>query len=65
MQKWKENIYKNVQSILNIYIDDVLINPDYVLDFKVGQTLFEENLEYCICNIMYCCTEYYSELLLY
>lgn len=44
-QKWKENIYKNVQSILNIYIDDVLINPDYVLDFKVGQTLFEENLE--------------------
>ena len=25
-QKWKENIYKNVQSILNIYIDDVLIN---------------------------------------
>lgn len=44
-QKWKENIYKNVQSILNIYIDDVLVNPDYVLDFKVGQTLFEENLE--------------------
>ena len=44
-QKWKENIYKNVQSILNIYIDDKLINPDYILDFKVGQTLFEENLE--------------------
>lgn len=44
-QKWKENIYKNVQSAMNIYIDDVLINPDYILDFKVGQTLFEEELK--------------------
>lgn len=40
-QKWKDSIYKNVQSTLNIYIDDVLINPDYILDFKVGQTLFD------------------------
>lgn len=38
-QKWKENIYKNVQSILNIYIDDKLINPDYILDFKVGTNI--------------------------
>ena len=41
-QKWKENIYKNVQSALNIYINDTLINPDYILDFKVGQTLFDD-----------------------
>lgn len=41
-QKWKENIYRNVQSALNIYIDDELINPDYILEFKVGQTLFDD-----------------------
>lgn len=41
-QKWKDTIYKNVQSVLNIYIDDELINPDYILDFKVGQTLFDD-----------------------
>ena len=41
-QKWKENIYKNVQSALNIYINDTLVNPDYILDFKVGQTLFDD-----------------------
>lgn len=40
-QKWKNTIYKNVQSILNIYIDNELINPDYILEFKVGQTLFD------------------------
>lgn len=40
-QKWKDTIYKNVQSVLNIYIDNELINPDYILDFKVGQTLFD------------------------
>ena len=41
-QKWKDTIYKNVQSALNIYINNELINPDYILDFKVGQTLFED-----------------------
>lgn len=41
-KKWKDTIYKNVQSVLNIYIDDELINPDYILDFKVGQTLFDD-----------------------
>ena len=41
-QKWKDTIYNNVQSVLNIYIDDELINPDYILDFKVGQTLFDD-----------------------
>ena len=43
-EKWKKQIYKNIQSVLNIYIDGVLINPDYILDFKVGQTLFDEEL---------------------
>lgn len=42
-QKWKDNIYKNVQSTLNIYIDDILINPDYILEFKIGQTLFDDD----------------------
>lgn len=41
-KRWKESIYNNVQSVLNIYIDDELINPDYILDFKVGQTLFDD-----------------------
>lgn len=41
-QKWKDTIYKNIQSVLNIYIDNELINPDYILDFKVGQTLFDD-----------------------
>lgn len=44
-QKWKENIYKNAQNVLNVYIDGALLNPDYILDFKVGQTLFEEELK--------------------
>ena len=42
--EWKENIYKNIQSALNIYIDDELINPDYILEFKVGQTLFDDEV---------------------
>ena len=41
-QKWKERIYENVQSVFNIYIDDVLIDPNYILDFKVGKTLFDD-----------------------
>lgn len=32
--KWNDNIYKNVQKVLNIYFDDVLINPNYITDFK-------------------------------
>lgn len=43
-QEWKNAIYGNVQSILNIYIDNVLVNANYILDFKVGQTLFNEEL---------------------
>ena len=41
-QKWKENIYEDVQCAMNIYIDDVLINPDYILEFKKGGDLFDE-----------------------
>ena len=41
-QKWKEKIYGNVKSILNIYIDNVPINSNYILDFKVGKTLFDD-----------------------
>ena len=43
-QLWKQKIYENVQSVLNIYIDNVLIDANYILDFKVGQTLFNEEL---------------------
>ena len=35
-------MYGTSQKLLNIYIDDELINPDYILDFKVGQTLFDD-----------------------
>ena len=41
-QEWKEKIYTNVQSVLNIYVGEELINPDYILDFKVGHTLFDD-----------------------
>lgn len=41
---WKNAIYKNVISVLNVYIDDVLINPDYILDLKPEHTLFDGEL---------------------
>lgn len=40
-KKWKEKIYKNIQCIMNIYIDDVLINPDYITSFKKGGDIFD------------------------
>ncbi len=45
-EKWKQNIYDNPVCTMNIYIDDVLINPDYILDFKKGGNAFEE--EFCL-----------------
>lgn len=45
-RKWKEKIYDSPVCTMNIYIDDVLINPDYVLDFKKGGNAFEE--EFCL-----------------
>lgn len=44
-KRWNENIYKNVQSAMNIYFDDVLVNPSYITDFKLGNTLFDKDLE--------------------
>lgn len=41
-QKWKENIYEDAQCVMNIYFDEVLINPDYVLEFKKGGDIFDE-----------------------
>lgn len=43
--RWKENIYKNVQSFINIYIDDVLINPKYIYEFVKGADLFDDGIE--------------------
>ena len=45
-EKWKQNIYENTVCAMNIYIDDVLVNPDYILDFKKGGNAFEE--EFCL-----------------
>lgn len=45
-KKWKQNIYENPVCAMNIYIDDTLINPDYILDFKKGGNAFEE--EFCL-----------------
>ena len=34
-QKYKDTIYNpSVQSVVNIYIDDVLLNPKFITDFK-------------------------------
>ena len=43
-QKWKQKIYTNVPSIFNVYIDNVLINPNYILGFKKGGIIFNETL---------------------
>lgn len=43
-EKWKEKIYENPICTLNIYIDDTIINPDYILDFKKGGNIFEDEL---------------------
>ena len=41
-RKWKQKIYEDPVCTMNVYIDDVLINPDYILDFKKGGNVFEE-----------------------
>lgn len=43
--KWETNIYKNRQAVMNIYFDNVLINPDYILDFKKGGNVFDEEMQ--------------------
>lgn len=44
-QKWEQNIYEDREFIMNIYIDEELINPDYILDFRKGGNVFDEELE--------------------
>lgn len=45
-QKYKETIYNSsIQSVVNIYVDDVLLNPKYLTDFKKGCELFNDSLE--------------------
>lgn len=45
-QKYKETIYNSsIQSVVNIYVDDVLLNPKYLTDFKMGCELFDDSLE--------------------
>lgn len=45
-QRYKDTIYnESVQSIVNIYIDDVLLNPKYIIEFKNGCELFNDKLE--------------------
>ena len=34
-----------VQSVVNIYIDDVLLNPKYITDFKKGCELFDGDID--------------------
>lgn len=43
--RYEQNISKNVQKVLNIYFDDVLIDPTFVIEFKKGGTLFEKSFE--------------------
>lgn len=45
-QRYKDIIYNSsVQSVVNIYIDGVLLNPKYLTDFKMGCELFNDNFE--------------------
>ncbi len=44
-EKWSQNIYKNNISILNIYVDGILLNPKYILDLKSGCELFDGDFE--------------------
>lgn len=44
-QRWKEKIYTKTQCVMNVYIDDVLVNPTYITDFKIGQELFNGELK--------------------
>lgn len=43
--RYEQNMSKNVQKVLNIYFDDVLIDPTFITDLKKGGTLFDKNFE--------------------
>ncbi len=57
---WKNRIYGNPENILNIYVNNQLINPDYILKFKIGQELFN-NEEFSLGSV----TSQYIELKIY
>ena len=45
-EKAIKNIYSgSTQAVVNIYFDDVLVNPKYILDFKLGGEVFDETFE--------------------
>lgn len=45
-QRYKNIIYNpSIQSVVNIYVDGVLLNPKYLTDFKSGCELFDGELE--------------------
>ena len=45
-EKAIKNIYSgSTQAVVNIYFDDVLVNPKYMLDFKLGGEVFDETFE--------------------
>lgn len=57
---WKNKIYGNSENIFNIYVNNQLINPDYILKFKIGQELFN-NEEFSLGSV----TSQYIELTIY
>ena len=43
--RYEKYIQKNMQKVVNIYFDDVLVDPIYITNFKKGGTLFNKELE--------------------
>lgn len=43
--KYEISFSKNAQTVLNIYFDNVLVNPNYITKFKKGGTLFSKEFE--------------------
>lgn len=46
-EEWEKAIYEDSECIMNLYINEELINPDYILDFNIGHELFTNN-EFCL-----------------
>lgn len=43
--RYDKYIKSNMQKVINIYFDDVLVDPTYITEFKKGGTLFNKELE--------------------
>ncbi len=43
--RYDKYIQSNMQKVINIYFDDVLVDPTYITEFKKGGTLFNKQLE--------------------